>query len=711
MKLFTWLIYFVLSVASISLEATGGVEGNVINSTTGLPVACNVQLYRGKHPKQATFTSQQGDYLLSNIKAEKYTIKAFTDGYQTSAKTVTIKNGITKVVNFSLAPNAGTIYGTVTETITLNPIVGAAVNVYVSGTNILAGSSATDPNGNYNVNLLASGAFTVVFSAPGFQTAYAGVSVSYPNLLSQQNISLAPSPGTISGTVIDATTTNPIQDVLVTVYSGNTVVDSAETNSIGNYTITGLAPGTYTVTATEINYQQSSQGATVVANTTTTVNFSLQGNPGGIQGTVTQISNGAPIPNLPVTLYQGNVSIAETQTDDNGGYEFSGLAPGDNYYVVVGPPNYETDYTRVTVSAGTVTTTPTMQLTLASGTLNGVVTDATTSQPIVGASITLLQGPTIVTTTLTDTLGSYTLSTGVGDYTVNVSAPNYQTQTTTVSITNGGTVTQNFALEPFPGTITGTVTSATTTDPLVGAYVVVYHGRTPINYALTDSNGNYTISGLAAGTYEVVAEAPGYQIAHSSANVTIGSTVVVDFALLDSPGALTGIITDRCTGAGVRGALVFVLDGLVPISLGYTDSAGQYFIQNLPPGNFTIEVTKPHYVTISTTTTINAGAITTLDFTFTPKPLPPATLSGSAFYNKFLTQKQRVQCIYWTDSPSGCVTGYQVYKGSVLVQTTPVGGRYNYCNVNSSGKTSVTYSVRAVNQFGEVSEPASITLN
>lgn len=710
MKQLKWLIFFLLFLASISLDATGGVEGTVTNNTTGLPVPCNVQLYRGKHPKQATNTSQAGYYLLSNVKAEKYTLKAFTTGYQTSTKDITIKNGITQVVNFSLVPNAGTIYGTVTDSSTQNPISGATVDVYVNGTNILAGSSTTDVNGNYSVGLLAVGPFTVVYSAPGYQTNWAGIYLTPQDLNRQQNVSLAPTPGTISGTVIDATTTNPIQDVLVTIYSGTTVVDSAETNSSGNYTITGLAPGSYTVTATDINYQQSSQGATVVSNVTTTVNFSLQGNPGGIQGTITQISNGAPIPNLSVALYQGNVSIAGIRTDDNGVYEFSGLQPGDNYYVAAGPPNYETEFMRVTVSAGTVTNAPTMQLTLASGVVKGVVTDAVTTQPIVGALISLVQGSTVVTTGLTDTQGSYFIITGVGNYTVNASAQNYQTQSTDASVTNEGTAVKNFALEPFPGTITGTVTSASTTDPLVGAVVVVYKGRNPIDYALTDSNGNYTIGGLATGTYEVVAEATDYQIGHTSANVTSGSTVVVNFALLDSPGAITGIVTDRCTGAGVRGAFVLVLDGSVPISLGYTDSAGQYFIQNLPAGNFTIEVAKLHYVTTNASATINAGGITTLNFTFTPKPLPAASLLGSAFDNTFLTQKQRIQCIYWTDSPSGCVTSYQVYKNNVLVQTTPVGGRYNYCNVNQAGKQSSTYKVIAVNQYGVSSEPVSITL-
>lgn len=710
MKQLKWLIFLLLFLVSTSLGATGGVEGTVTDSTTGLPVTCNVQLFRGKHPKQATNTSQAGFYLISGVKAEKYTIKAYTYGFQTSAKTIKISNGITQVVNFSLVPNAGTIYGTVTDSNTQNPISGATVDVYVNGTDILAGSSTTDGSGNYSVGLLAGGPFTVVYSAPSYQTNYAGVFLAPPTLTWQQNVSLAPTPGTISGTVIDSTTTNPIEDVLVTAYVGTTVVNSAITDSSGNYTITGLAPGNYTVTATEIDYQQSSQGATVVASVTTTVNFSLQGNPGGIQGTITSITTGQPIPNLSVALYQGNVSIAGVRTDDNGVYEFTSLAPGDNYFVAAGPPNYETEFMRVTVSAGTITTAPTLQLTLASGVIEGVVTDATTSQPIMGAQISVISGQTVVTTALTNSLGQYHIITSVGNYTVTASAQNYQTQSTGASVTNEGTAIKNFALQPFPGTITGTVTSATTTDPLVGAVVVAYQGRTVYGYSLTDSNGNYTISGLAAGTYEVVAEATDYQIGHTSAIVTDGGTTIVDFALLDSPGALTGIVTDRCTGAGVGGVLVVVLDGTTPLSFGYTDSAGQYFIQNLPPGNFTVEIAKLHYVITSSPVTISAGSVTTLNFTFTPKPLPPATLTGSAFDNVFLTQKQRVQCINWTASPSGCVTSYLVYKNGVLVQTTPVGGRYNYCNINQSGKTSVTYSVRAMNQYGELSEPATITL-
>ncbi len=52
-----------------------------------------------------------------------------------------------------------------------------------------------------------------------------------------------------------------------------------------------------------------------------------------ISGTVTKGTDGTSVPEATVTLMQGNTTIATTTTDSQGGYSFSGVAPGD-YNVV-----------------------------------------------------------------------------------------------------------------------------------------------------------------------------------------------------------------------------------------------------------------------------------------------------------------------------------------------------------------------------------------
>ena len=88
------------------------------------------------------------------------------------------------------------------------------------------------------------------------------------------------------------------------------------------------------------------------------------------------------------------------------------------------------------------------------GTLAGVVTDATTGDPISGATVTANPG-SYTTTTSSNPFAeeNYTLSAlPAGTYTVSVSAAGYETKTETgVQVTEGNTTTLDFALTPSAG--------------------------------------------------------------------------------------------------------------------------------------------------------------------------------------------------------------------------------------------------------------------
>jgi hypothetical protein len=143
------------------------------------------------------------------------------------------------------------------------------------------------------------------------------------------------------------------------------------------------------------------------------------------------------------------------------------------------------------------------------------------------------------------------------------------------------------------------VTDAVTGDDLDDVYVyVIYMELSTVGFAVTSSNGAYTITGLAPdgpGYYEVCfygqsalggSSATGYQTQCTPVNVTAGQTTTVNAAL--SPGgAVTGTITDAVTGADVSGVEVeisgpdyaeeqdsstgaYTFTGLAPSSGGYT---------------------------------------------------------------------------------------------------------------------------------------------
>jgi len=81
-----------------------------------------------------------------------------------------------------------------------------------------------------------------------------------------------PAAGTIAGNVTDASTSSAIEGATVVVEGTNL---SAITDTNGDYTITDVAEGTYTVTASADGYENASQEVTVSADTTSTANFAL----------------------------------------------------------------------------------------------------------------------------------------------------------------------------------------------------------------------------------------------------------------------------------------------------------------------------------------------------------------------------------------------------------------------------------------------------
>lgn len=189
------------------------------------------------------------------------------------------------------------------------------------------------------------------------------------------------------------------------------------------------------------------------------------------------------------------------------------------------------------------------------------------------------------------------------------------------------------------------------------------------------NNGNYSIPDLGAGNYTVVVKAPNYQIAYTSALVTANAITIVNFALQANPGVITGTVVDQCTGSGIPGSLVIVLDGTSIVSFGLTGSNGQYTIDNLESNTYTVIVAKKNYLTTTLSVVVTAGNTTISNFTLTPNALPPTSISGKACYNIFLNTKELVYCIKWTASPRRCIKEYQVFRNGTLVKVVPASGQ------------------------------------
>jgi Carboxypeptidase regulatory-like domain len=165
------------------------------------------------------------------------------------------------------------------------------------------------------------------------------------------------------------------------------------------------------------------------------------------------------------------------------------------------------------------------------GQITGKVLAASNSVPLEGIEVCawLMEGTEEPPCVLTDVNGNYTLKElASGQYIVEFAAPfesglNYITQywegttsfsnATPVSVSSSGTVSGIDAKLAIGGRITGRVTDAFTSAALNGAHAcaVGLHAEA-FSCSKSEASGEYTISGLPSGEYEVVFfDGPGYK--------------------------------------------------------------------------------------------------------------------------------------------------------------------------------------------------------
>jgi Carboxypeptidase regulatory-like domain len=126
--------------------------------------------------------------------------------------------------------------------------------------------------------------------------------------------------------------------------------------------------------------------------------------------------------------------------------------------------------------------------------LSGQVVDGTTGSGIAGAAVRIADGPNVGRLASTDAAGTYSL-TGLqrSGFTVVVSAANYVSQATGVTLTSDQTLSFRLMPPPTPTfVLTGRVTDSATAAPVAGAIVSI-NGRYT---STTDTAGRYSVAGF-----------------------------------------------------------------------------------------------------------------------------------------------------------------------------------------------------------------------
>ncbi len=240
------------------------------------------------------------------------------------------------------------------------------------------------------------------------------------------------------------------------------------------------------------------------------------------------------------------------------------------------------------------------------GGISGIVTDSATGNPIIGARVCAMRGGCATT----NENGEYLIENlRPGSYRVTASATGYRCQTypEMVTVVEGQITSDiNFALVPFtpsqPGGISGLVTDSVTGNPIVGARVWARGDRIHCSgSAVTNENGEYVIGNLIPGSYRVTATAQSYAPKTYPEPVVVVEgqiTPNINFALAPfvppQPGSISGIVTDKNTGAPIANAVVMAATMRrrhhpgPGFARAITGPDGTYTIENLLPGEYRV---------------------------------------------------------------------------------------------------------------------------
>jgi len=342
---------------------------------------------------------------------------------------------------------------------------------------------------------------------------------------------------------------------------------------------------------------------------TSIVSAAVASAPGGIAGTVTRQSTGAPAAGAIVSLYTASGSfLDEVVTGADGTYHFEGLADRDFLARAMGTGliggawdgvSCPCSLTNCLVAADPIQVAGSVvsgvNLALATGgTISGVVTDSSTGDPVAAYVSLYSSSGSKVDGLSTDVDGTYVFD-GVpaGTYFLRVSAQGYLGELyddiacatscsapsgTPVTVTEGtATSGVDFVLDPL-GAITGTVTYAGTGDPIPNPMVSVY--LAPYTWwgsVVGSEDGTYRVDDVPPGSYYVDAVADGFQreffddfpcpsgcsdpTQWQSVAVSLNQTTAgIDFSL-DRLGTVTGTVTDAVTGAPIAAASIDVYYG------------------------------------------------------------------------------------------------------------------------------------------------------
>jgi len=643
--LFAALLLTAIAAPGTASGPDGIIQGYVRDAGTlqGVPGAL-VRIESNGLPYVYELPTDGTGFFQASVVPLQYNFMVIADGYQFFFAPVSVGSLQVRWVNASLSPAAprdALVKGYVNDTSTGSAItVGRVVAVPPGGPmGGYVNASPLDSSGYYELGLVPGDYQIFTDSTTGYFGSQAFVSLS-SGQIEWLNFSLSPNPfdALIAGTVYEAANLTPVSNATVSVRIDNGPSDSlylpsVTTDASGLFAIS-VPSGFATITVNKVGYGPDTEWFSIAANSTTYWNFTLRPIQSTLAGYAYDMSNGAAIPNVTVSVSDWEGFYEETVTDSTGFYAmavpegcFSFQATAAGYY-----PYFE--YLCVPPAAlfsRNFTMAPVPPVV---ATVQGYLVDASTAANLPNMTVfvfDIVSG--FFNATISDSGGFYSL--GVVEspilFLIVPAQGNYAGGQASTSASPGDVKWVNVTVYPLNATVQFIVTDALTGLPIPGADVYLSWGFSYSVWNVTDANGIANVASPATTDVSVSVYAGGYIGYSESITVLPGLNVldVVLVPLLPVDVLVRGYILDNSTAMPIPGASVVITgyDGWWLSNS--TDPSGYYEIWTVAYPQ-EVRASQFDYVSNSTAIAPSPGETLWVNMSLDPDPNPPEITSFTA---------------------------------------------------------------------------------
>ena len=242
--------------ATASTTPTYTISGKVSGAS-----ASGVTIYLTGASNASTITDSSGNYNFVEIANGDYTVTPIHTGYtfSPSSTAVTVSGADQTDIDFTATASTTPTY---TISGTVSGAVVSDVTITLSGTGSI--TITTDASGNYSFSNASNGSYTITPSKTGytFSPPSRSITVNSANVTGQNFTATASTAPTysISGTVSGAVALG------VTITITGTGSRSTLTDASGNYSFSGAANGSYTITPSKTGYTFSPANRSITVN-------------------------------------------------------------------------------------------------------------------------------------------------------------------------------------------------------------------------------------------------------------------------------------------------------------------------------------------------------------------------------------------------------------------------------------------------------------